>query len=241
MNLIIDVGNTKAKIAIFSKNRLLRKDSVNHRNLNSTIKDWLKRYNNLKKVIIASVGPVRDDEFSFLPDSLRKVILTSETPLPFKNRYKTPNTLGDDRIALIAAAALHYPGENVLVIDAGSCITFDFKNNRDEYLGGAISPGIRLRYHALNNFTANLPLLEAKLPKKIIGNSTDASIHSGVMNGIVKELDGVIDAYRENYPDLTVILTGGDAKTLSKRLKNSIFANPNFLLIGLNDILEFNT
>lgn len=241
MNLIIDVGNTKAKIAIFSRNRLLRKDSVNHKKLRSILRSWLKQYTNLNKAIIASVGPVKDEDFDYLPDSIQKLVLSSDTPLPFKNLYKTPKTLGDDRVALIAAAALHYSNKNVLVIDAGSCITFDFKNDRNEYLGGAISPGIRLRYEALHNFTANLPLLEARLPKNYIGGSTQASMHSGVMHGIINEIDGVINTYRENWSDLTVILTGGDAKTLSKRLKNSIFANPNFLLIGLNDILEFNS
>ena len=111
----------------------------------------------------------------------------------------------------------------------------------NEYLGGAISPGIRLRYQTLNTLTANLPLLETEMPEQLIGNSTSSSIHSGVVFGIVMEIDGIVKAYQGRYEDLTVILTGGDADFLSKQLKNSIFANSNFLLEGLNFILEFNS
>ncbi|NNF73899.1 MAG: type III pantothenate kinase [Flavobacteriaceae bacterium] len=241
MNLIIDVGNTKAKIAIFSKGKLLRKNSLPHAELKPELKSWIKKYKSLKKVIIASVGPIKDTHFNYLPKSLEKIIVSSKTGIPFTNKYNTPKTLGVDRVALVAAAARLYPKKNVLVIDAGSCITFDFINSKNEYLGGAISPGIRLRYEALHNFTANLPLLDAKMPANYLGRSTNSSIHSGVIYGLINEIQGVIDTYKENWSDLTVILTGGDAKLLSKRLKNSIFANPNFLLIGLNEILEFNT
>ena len=167
--------------------------------------------------------------------------LDSNTKLPFKNLYKTPKTLGVDRMALVSASVNQYPDSNVLIIDAGTCITYDFVNSEGEYLGGAISPGIKLRYQSLNNFTANLPLLEAEIPNGIIGDSTSQAIHSGVINGILRELDGIIAEYQKKYPDLTVILTGGDSNFLSNQLKNSIFANSNFLLEGLNYILEFNT
>ena len=169
------------------------------------------------------------------------LILDSEIKLPFKNSYKTPKTLGVDRIALVSASVKQYPDNNVLVIDAGTCITYDFITDENEYLGGAISPGVRLRYRSLNNLTANLPLLESKLPKSLIGNTTDSSIHSGVVFGVLKEMDGVIGDYKEKYSDLTVILTGGDTNFLSKQLKNGIFANSNFLLEGLNFILEYNS
>ena len=130
---------------------------------------------------------------------------------------------------------------NVLIIDAGTCITFDFVTKDNDYLGGAISPGIRLRYKALNNLTANLPLLETTQPLTIIGNSTETAIHSGIVFGIINEIDGTIDYYKQKYPDLTVILTGGDTNFLSNQLKNSIFANSNFLLEGLNFILDYNS
>ncbi len=128
----------------------------------------------------------------------------------------------------------------MLAIDAGSCITYDFKNKKEEYFGGAISPGISMRYKSLNNQTANLPLLNKKFPENITGNSTNESIHSGICKGVAKEIDGVIDEYNSRYKELTVILTGGDANFLSKQLKSTIFANSNFLLEGLNYILEYN-
>jgi type III pantothenate kinase len=161
--------------------------------------------------------------------------------MPFINSYATPKTLGVDRIALVSASVDQFPDNNVLIIDAGTCITYDFITDENVYLGGAISPGIRLRYKALNNLTANLPLLETNQPKSIIGDSTEESIHSGVVNGVIKEIDGLIEYYKENHQDLTVILTGGDANFLSNQLKNSIFANSNFLLEGLNFLLDYNT
>ncbi len=113
-------------------------------------------------------------------------------------------------------------------------------NTESEYLGGAISPGIEMRYKALNSFTSKLPHLEKKAPKNFIGNNTNESIHSGVVNGVIGELEGVINQYKKKYSDLTVVLTGGDTNFLAKQLKSSIFANQNFLLEGLNEILIFN-
>uniref|UniRef100_UPI0030D97038 type III pantothenate kinase n=1 Tax=uncultured Salegentibacter sp. TaxID=259320 RepID=UPI0030D97038 len=145
-----------------------------------------------------------------------------------------------DRLALVAAGALKYQNKNLLVIDAGTCITFDFKNDKNEYLGGAISPGLQMRLKALHNFTAKLPLVKLEENITLIGDSTKNSILSGVLNGVAAELDGIIDRYKADYKYLTIILTGGDSQILSKRVKNGIFANPNFLLEGLNYILEFN-
>jgi type III pantothenate kinase len=166
--------------------------------------------------------------------------LNQELPQVFSNAYATPKTLGNDRIALVSAASKLYPSQNVLVIDVGTCITFDIINSENQYLGGAISPGLQMRYRALNTFTENLPLLEPQEEVNLIGNTTMMSMHSGVIFGIISEIDGVISMYKSQYKDLTIILTGGDSVFLCKRLKNSIFANSNFLLEGLNYILEFN-
>ncbi len=241
MNLIIDVGNTYVKLAVFACNDLLMNQSVTHENAPKITKKIIKDYPKLKKAIISSVGKEDKELLKILGKTLELLKLTSRTKLPFKNKYQTPKTLGVDRIALVSASVEKLPKSNVLIIDAGTCITYDFINDKNHYLGGAISPGIRLRYHTLNNLTANLPLLKAEYPDDLIGKSTDQSIHSGVVNGVLKEMDGVIDEYLKKYQDLTVILTGGDADFLSKRLKNSIFANSNFLLKGLNFILEYNT
>ena len=240
MNLIIDVGNTFIKLAVYKNDRLLKKELVEQADFDKSVNDFLDLFN-VKQSIISSVGNVSNSSVKNLSKKLTVLELNSSTKIPFKNLYKTPRTLGVDRIALVSASAHKYPKSNVLIIDCGSCITYDFINSANEYLGGAISPGIRLRYETLHNLTANLPLLEKKKPKNLIGNSTESSIHSGVINGILIEIDGIVNKYKTKYPDLTVILTGGDSKFLSKRLKSSIFANSNFLLEGLNHILEYNS
>ncbi len=241
MNLIIDVGNTFIKIAVFQNDVLVFKTSFQNSQFTKAYLNIVYKCPMIDKAIVSSVGHLPPSYLKQIKNQLQTTVLTSETKLPFANNYKTPKTLGVDRIALVSASVKQYPNENVLIIDAGTCITYDFITSQNHYLGGAISPGIRLRYNTLHNLTANLPLLETSLPTSITGNSTDTSIHSGVVNGIIYEIDGVIDKYQELYPDLTVILTGGDAKFLSNQLKNSIFANSDFLLEGLNYILEFNS
>ena len=241
MNLIIDVGNTFVKLAVFQDTKMKDKTVVTLGVFESSFKKIIKSFPKLQKCILSSVGKLEKQHKDLVTSSLDTIILSVDTKLPFKNLYKTPKTLGVDRIALVCASVQQFPDKNCLIIDAGTCITYDFINKNNEYLGGAISPGIRLRYHALHNLTANLPLLEAELPDSIIGNSTSNAIHSGVVIGILKEIDGAIAEYQDRYSDLTVILTGGDANFLSKQLKSSIFANSNFLLEGLNFILEHNS
>ncbi len=241
MNLIVDVGNTYVKFAVFEENALIHKDSFKLKSFKKAYNELKEEFPKLKAAVISSVGKLSTKDIDLIKNDLKVLELDHETKLPFRNRYKTPKTLGVDRIALASASVDQFPDRNVLIIDAGTCITYDFVTKKNSYLGGAISPGIRIRYQALHNLTANLPLLEKNLPKTITGNTTESSIHSGVVIGAIKEIDGVIDQYRSNYQDLTVILTGGDAKFLSNQLKNSIFANSNFLLEGLNFILEFNS
>jgi type III pantothenate kinase len=241
MNLIIDVGNTFVKFAVFQNDKLIEKTIFELSEFKQQYKNIRKDFPKLKHAIISSVGRLSKKQIELVDDDLKVLELNYKTNVPFKNSYKTPKTLGVDRIALASASVNQFPDNNVLIIDAGSCITYDFVTDENEYLGGAISPGIGLRYKALHNLTANLPLLEKDQPKTIIGNTTELSIHSGVVIGVIKEIDGVIDQYKGKHQDLTVILTGGDAKFLSNQLKNSIFANSNFLLEGLNFILDFNS
>jgi type III pantothenate kinase len=241
MNLIVDVGNSYVKFAVFQSYELIDKVFFKLEDFEKEFKIILKNHEKINRCIVSSVGKLNTSHLKAIQKKLDVLVLDSNTKLPFKNLYDTPKTLGVDRIALVSASVKQFPDNNALIIDAGTCITYDFINAENEYLGGAISPGIRMRYKALNNLTANLPLLDTELPKDFIGTATDSSIHSGVVNGILKEIDGVIDQYEEKYPHLTVILTGGDANFLSKQLKNSIFANSNFLLEGLNFILEFNS
>lgn len=241
MNLIIDVGNTYVKFAVFQHNILKDKTIITLDTFEPAFNKIIKSFPTLKRCIISSVGKLKQHHVTMVEKNLTTIVLNQNIKLPFKNHYKTPKTLGVDRMALVCASVQQFPGKNTLIIDAGTCVTYDFINADNEYLGGAISPGIRLRYQALHNLTANLPLLETEMPINITGNSTSSAIHSGVVIGILKEIDGVIAQYQEAYSDLTVILTGGDANFLSKQLKSSIFANSNFLLEGLNFILEHNS
>ena len=240
MNIIIDVGNTNLKFAVFEHITLIEKIVIGHQKALDTFQYLKQKYPNISKGIISSVGNIDEAFMAYIQDKVKLLTLNSKTKLPFKNLYKTPHTLGVDRIGLVAAAINKYPKKNVLVIDTGTCITYDFIDDKNNYLGGAISPGIKVRYQALHNLTANLPLLHFKPPKNIIGNSTETSIHSGVVNGVITEIEGFVKKYEKNHKDLTVILTGGDSDFLSKQFKNGIFANSNLLLEGLNHILEFN-
>ncbi|TPN87203.1 type III pantothenate kinase [Aquimarina algicola] len=240
MNLVIDVGNTLTKIGVFNHSGLVHKTNVQQVDFKKVVREIKDDYPLLSNAVISSVSNLEKENIDFVKKRFSTLVVDHLITFPFKNLYETPQTLGIDRLALVAAAVDQYPNKNVLVIDAGTCITYDFKNTKEEYLGGAIAPGIRLRYHSLNNYTAKLPLLEIKSPEDLIGKSTNEAIHSGVIFGVLHEIDGLIEEYCNIYPDLTVILTGGDAHFLSKRLKNSIFATSNFLLEGLNHILSIN-
>ncbi len=239
MNLIIDIGNTQIKTAIFKNIELLEKKSFSKKDLFPILKKISKKYN-IEHTILSSVGKLNQEEISTLQELFDPLVLNDKTKLPFINNYATPETLGVDRIALVAAAVNAFPNENVLIIDAGSCITFDFVNNNKEYDGGAISPGIEMRYKAIHAFTVNLPKLTIsdEIPKT--GNSTKNAIHLGVENGTIQEIEGVIEQYKAKYSKLTIVLTGGDTIFLAKNIKSTIFANPNFLLEGLNSILIYN-
>ncbi|WP_299434694.1 type III pantothenate kinase [uncultured Aquimarina sp.] len=240
MNLVIDVGNTSIKIGVFEGDSIVHKETMEPESFLEVIKKIHHDYPLIDQALLSSVASIKEKDVSFVKDLFRTMILDHTIHMPFKNLYATPTTLGVDRLALVAAAIHQFPRKDVLIIDAGTCITYDFKNKQGEYLGGAIAPGLRLRYTSLNNFTSKLPLLDLESPKNHIGDTTNQAIHSGVVNGVLYEIKGTIDEYCNTYPDLTVILTGGDAHFLSKRLKNSIFATSNFLLEGLNHILAFN-
>ncbi|OED43313.1 pantothenate kinase [Flavobacteriaceae bacterium (ex Bugula neritina AB1)] len=240
MNLIIDVGNTFIKIGVFEKSLLVYKETISANYFQVTIKKIKTKYPLVDDAILSSVSNLTEEDVDLIVKLYHTLILDHTTEMPFKNLYSTPATLGVDRLALVAASVDQFPKKHVLIIDAGTCITYDFKNKKEEYLGGAIAPGLKLRYMSLYNYTSKLPLLEPEVPKSYIGGSTTEAIHSGIVMGVLHEIEGVITQYCNTYPHLTVILTGGDAHFLSKRLKNSIFATSNFLLEGLNHILAFN-
>jgi len=238
MNLIIDIGNTRAKLAVFKKDSIVLKKKSKHKNILKKIKNIFSEFS-IFNTIISSVHQKDEKLIEFIKENSNLIVLTHKTKVPFINHYKTPATLGVDRIALVSAAIKEYPNQNVLVIDAGTCVTYDFVSNKKEYYGGIISPGIKMRYKAMHHFTKKLPLLNPLLYKGE-GNSTENAMHLGVLKGIIYEIEGIIREFQEKNNNLTIVLTGGDKKILSNLLKSSIFANPNFILLGLNYILNYN-
>ena len=234
MLLTIDVGNSRIKVAVFEHNKQLDFFIFEANEALKNFENIFEKYPNLQKIILSSVGKLEKEVVDFIQNRFPTEIIDHKSKFPFTNLYATPETLGIDRMVLAAGATLMYPNQNKLIIDAGTCITYDFVNAENQYLGGAISPGIKIRYKSLNNYTSKLPLLTLSEDFEIIGNSTKSAIHSGVINGVIFEIEGFISQYSLKNQDLTIILTGGDAEFLAKRLKSTIFANSNFLLESLN-------
>lgn len=236
MLLAVDIGNTKIKAAVFEADALIEKFIFDKKDAEKKIKKIFQQYEKINISVLSSVQN-HDNAIVSLLEKRTQVFVVSHTfSFPFTNKYTTPATLGIDRLVLAAGATLQFPSRNRLVLDAGTCITYDFIDSKDNYLGGAISPGLQMRYDAMHNFTAKLPLLYPEMPQYYIGDSTNKSLHSGAVNGFVYEIEGFIERYSRDYKDLMVILTGGDADFLAKRLKNTIFANSNFLLESLNKL-----
>jgi type III pantothenate kinase len=239
MLLAVDIGNTKIKAAVFEGNVFLEKFSFPQEEAPQALLKIFEKYPQTTKSILSSVGKEQNELLLWLKNNTLFNGINHTSAFPFANKYTTPATLGIDRMVLAAGAVLHYPAQNRLVIDAGTCVTYDFISAGNEYLGGAISPGLQLRYNAMHTFTAKLPLLYPEMPVGITGNSTAQSMHVGAVNGLLHEIDGFIQQYVEQYQYVTVILTGGDADFLAKRLKNTIFANSNFLLESLNHLYHY--
>ena len=234
MLLTIDVGNSRIKVAVFEHNKQVDFFIFETNEALKNFENIFQKYPNLQKIILSSVGKLDEEVVNFIKSQFQTEIIDHKSKFPFTNFYATPETLGIDRMVLAAGATLMYPNQNRLIVDAGTCITYDFVNAENQYLGGAISPGIKIRYKSLNNYTSKLPLLTISEDFDIIGNSTKSAIHSGVINGVIFEIEGFISQYSLKNQDLTIILTGGDAEFLAKRLKSTIFANSNFLLESLN-------
>ncbi|MDG2431505.1 type III pantothenate kinase [Flavobacterium sp.] len=239
MILTIDVGNTRIKGAVFEGATALEYFVFDPAALEKNILNILKKYQKVDYLVVASVGILEKQSFLQFEKEVNVHFISHDDVFPFCNLYETPKTLGIDRMVLAAGAVIQYPNCNRLVIDAGTCVTYDFIDANDNYLGGAIAPGLRLRYESLHAFTAKLPLLTIAASADLIGKSTAGSIHSGVINGLVYEIDGFIDEYRTLASKFIIILTGGDTEFLAKRLKNTIFANSNFLLESLNQTFQY--
>ena len=237
MNLIIDRGNTLVKVAVYEGHELIfvyRAPKVN----DETIQNLFNVFT-IDKSILSSVAEVSFSE-EWLADHSDFIKMSHVTQIPFKNLYATPETLGRDRIAAVTAAITEFPNRNLLVIDTGTCLTIDFVNAQTEYLGGNISPGPRLRYEGMHHGTSALPLVEAPNTFHLIGTSTETALQSGGYGGCIAEIIGWIALAREQFEDLIVVLSGGDAEAFATSIKNEIFVRPDLILRGLNEILQFN-
>lgn len=237
INLAIDIGNSRTKVAFFEVNKLMHEQIIDNENQwHALIKNFKPQY-----AVMSAVGAGADAVSAIL--SALKVSLLQvnyQTPFPFTINYNTPQTLGMDRVAAIAAAQFLYPNKNCLVIDAGTCITYDFISANSSYQGGAIAPGMHMRLQAMHEFTHKLPLPNLNWPEDFEGKSTEQSLLSGVCIGVADEINGRIARYTERYGQLQVIICGGNSHLLAKHIKNNIFAAPSLVLMGLNQILLFN-
>jgi type III pantothenate kinase len=241
MNLVIDIGNSHIKLATFNGKGDLVEDFRREKSALPEIISLIEKIP-ARKAIISAVGRLDPEYRDIFATSFHELIfLDINTPMPVKVLYKTPETLGLDRIAAAAGAHRIFPGFPVLIIDMGTAITIDLLTPRGEFLGGNISPGMHTRFRALHDYTAKLPLVAADNSFPEFGTDTRTAIVAGVQQGIINEIDRYTDAYEQQYPDCKFIITGGDGGFFVSRLKKPIFAKPELVLAGLNTILEFNS
>ncbi|WP_018668822.1 type III pantothenate kinase [Bacteroides gallinarum] len=239
MNLIIDIGNTVAKIAVFKDKDIVEVFYDSNQTLES-LPDIYAKYT-VGKAIVATVIDLNEKVLAQLARLPVPVLwLNEKTPLPVENLYETPRTLGYDRMAAVVGAYEQFPGKNMLVIDAGTCITYEFVDAAGRYHGGNISPGVQMRFKALHEFTGRLPLISREGRRLPLGKDTETAIREGVLKGLEYEITGYIMAMKHKYPELLVFLTGGDDFSFDTNLKSGIFADRFLVLKGLNRILNYN-
>ena len=243
-NLVIDIGNTYTKIAVFKLNELLavmQFETVDP----DTLDNFLNNYQ-IDRAIVSSVKKHVEPWQTGLEAKMPVTYFNALINSGIQNHYLTPETLGTDRLAAVIGASHTYPALNSLVITGGTAITYDYVDATGNYFGGSISPGLNMRYKALNYYTGGLPLIIADEQfNNDYGDDTTSAIRSGVQNGIKYELTGFIESYRQNEPELNIILTGGDSIFFDTLLKNSIFApyiknEPHLVLKGLNAAIQHN-
>ncbi len=234
MLLAVDIGNTRIKAAVYEDHTRRSLHFSDSGSFQADLESILQN-GTISDIVVSSVGEVPQ-----LKTGANIHQVGRNWKFPFTNLYHSPETLGIDRMVLSAGAVLEFPNTNRLVIDAGTCITYDFIDEFNNYHGGAISPGLSVRYRSLHDFTARLPLLEPEVPEDFTGKTTAGSIHSGIVHGTAEEIDGFVRLYKERWGNFIIILTGGDSEFLAARLKSTIFASPNFLLDSLNAIFQYN-
>jgi type III pantothenate kinase len=238
MNFIADFGNTRVKAALFVNSKL--SNSKTYNSVEELISDS-SFYQKATRAIIGTVTDKHEEVQKILGQKIPTLLFRHDTPVPVKNLYKSSSTLGSDRLAASIGAWSLFPNRNVLTIDAGTCIKYNFVNEQNEYIGGAISPGLNMRLKAMQHFTSRLPYIAPNTNyDKLTGSSTEESLLSGALLGAAAEAEGFIHQYSQQHKNLQVIFTGGDSPYLCKQLKNRFFANPHLVLLGLNTVLNFN-
>jgi len=238
MNLTIDIGNSRTKLGVFKEQQLIERPILKKVNVEE-IEKIIDAYG-INKAILSTVAAYPPELDDFLEKKIRYIQLKPNTPLPIRNDYKTPETLGRDRIAAAVGAWELFSKQHCVVIDAGTCITIDFVHQDGLYMGGTITPGITLRYKAMHHFTSKLPLVKRQRLDGYIGYSTETCMRSGAQMGTTLEVEGFIAKYKQEFGKINVIITGGDANYFVSELKSEIFARPNLVLTGLNEILRHN-
>lgn len=239
MNLVIDIGNTLRKVAVFSENGVIVR-LFSEKQLAIPFFERIFDDYTIQRAIVSSVGTGDEEALDWLGTHTHLVRFSHQCKLPITIKYGTPETLGTDRLANAVGANAIYPGENVLSLMAGTCLVADFVNANGEYLGGSIAPGLRMRFKALEHYTARLPFVEPEETAPLVGDTTKTSILSGVINGMAAEIDGLIDRYQSQYSDVKVLFSGGDSEQLLNSVKKRIFAAQNPILLGLYKILVLN-
>mgnify|MGYP001432227142 FL=1 len=238
MNLVVDSGNSFSKVGIFENDVIIDRFQFKKLILNDIEKIFYQR--KITNSIFSNVGKPNNRVLKFLRQNSNIVNFNSNLKIPFINKYSSVETLGNDRVGLVSQASKLYSNKNILIIDIGTSITYDFLNEKNEYIGGSISPGLSMKFKALNNQTYNLPLVEKIKLDSFIGSSTKSSVISGVINGTIGEINYISNLYKNKFKKIMIILTGGDSKFLFNHIKNGILADSNFLLSGLNLLLELN-
>src|SRR5258705_5407132 len=228
--LCLDFGNTRLKLAFFQNAKLIEVIVLENDGV-EIIDSFLKRFEP-QKTILSSVINHNPEIEKLLAEKTKFHKLNHLSKLPFTTPVGKPETIGADRLALAAAAVYFYPEKNNLVIGSGTCITYNFINKKNEFIGGSISPGLEMRLRALHDYTAKLPLIKADWNVPLIGYDTKSNILSGVIIGMAKEIDGLIDAYAEKFGNFNSLLTGGDIAYVSPHLKNKILADPGLIFKG---------
>ncbi len=238
MILLFDFGNTRSKCAIYKQNQLVKYYSF--QNFEDFLSLQLLSKWEISQVFICAVTNNYEPYAQFLQKNhITTQLFLPTTPIPLANHYNSIATLGSDRLAASIGSFASFPNQNVLTIDAGTCLKYNFVNDKNQYLGGAISPGIKLRYQTLNQFTARLPLLQFDDSyNKLIGASTQESINTGVQQGAIGEMLYFITQYKNQYPDFKVVITGGDANYFVKHIKMNIFVRPYLIFDGLNFLAQ---